>query len=95
MQMLLEEYELRIECLQSDKSKLELMLEKIINKRVEYKAIEEDEVDVKLAEELNARFDPQGFNDLFQRQSSGVYLYGSRQVLAKIHNDMILCNSQR
>jgi len=103
MQMLLEEYEMRVESLQSDKSKLEVMLERFIREervmkkeRSEggnvYKALEEDEVDVKLAEELNARSDPQSFNSLFHRQSSGLYLYGSKQIFAKIHNGMILCN---
>eukprot|EP00826_Nyctotherus_ovalis_P049725 TRINITY_DN6028_c0_g4_i1.p1 TRINITY_DN6028_c0_g4~~TRINITY_DN6028_c0_g4_i1.p1 ORF type:complete len:134 (-),score=22.62 TRINITY_DN6028_c0_g4_i1:65-466(-) len=102
--MLLEEYELRVGSLQSDKARLEAALEIAINRRttnepgeMDSKALAkerevEEDVDARLAEELSKRRDAKGLNALFKRQGSGVYMYGSKQVSVRVNNGKISCN---
>ena len=57
-----------------------------------YIPVNDDEIDIKLAEELNNIVDTQGYNGLFTRQGAGSYKYGSKEVILKIDKGKILGN---
>ena len=58
-----------------------------------YVPIPEDTIDAKLAEYLNSLSDTQGITELFKREGSGVYHFGTKRVFIKLENNKIVSNS--
>lgn len=67
-------------------------LESLKAKNYLYSPIAEDSIDVKLGEYLNNLSDPQGITELFTREGSGIYHFGTRRVFIKIENNKIVSN---
>ena len=55
-----------------------------------YYPVKEDELDTKLAETLNGKYNTERFNTLFRRESEGVYYYGTKKILIKSENGKII-----
>ena len=55
-----------------------------------YSPIEDDTIDIRLAEHLNSLPDSQSLTELFSRESQGIYHFGTKRVFLKIENGKII-----
>jgi len=55
-----------------------------------YSPIEDDIVDIKLAEHLNSLPDSKALTELFSRESEGIYHFGTKRVFVKIENGKVI-----
>ena len=55
-----------------------------------YAPIEQDNIDINLAEHLNSLPDSQALSELFSRESEGIYHFGTKRVFVKIENGKII-----
>ena len=54
-----------------------------------YVPVNEDRVDLKLAEYINASTDPKKYTTLFIRERDGVYQFGTKRVFVKMEGGRI------
>ena len=59
-----------------------------------YVPVHEDNIDAKLAEQLNSLTDPKGYSMLFTREAEGVYHFGTKRVFAKLENGKVMSKLQ-
>eukprot|EP00826_Nyctotherus_ovalis_P036035 TRINITY_DN3156_c0_g1_i3.p1 TRINITY_DN3156_c0_g1~~TRINITY_DN3156_c0_g1_i3.p1 ORF type:complete len:173 (+),score=41.81 TRINITY_DN3156_c0_g1_i3:453-971(+) len=65
-------------------------LDNLKKKSFIYSPVEDDTVDVKLAEYLNSLPDSQALTELFSRESEGIYHFGTKRVFVKIENGKVI-----
>ena len=65
-------------------------LSNIKTKSYIYLPVEGDPIDARLAEDLNSYQDPKSLSELFARESSGIYKFGTKRIFVKLENGKVI-----